>query len=776
LTQTIRYGKTYRIIISSLIIGDGSTSTAVNPSHTYNQGGNNYTVSLSITNSLGQTSDEVRNDLVNVVQPAFKGEPFDENKNLVEGAPPLTVTFTDTSKPDAGPISGWLWNFGDGNFSTAQNPVHTYADTGVYSVTLTLTDTLDNQASITRSGYVNSVNQPVSSSAIPSSQFRSAGRVISVKIHVDVSQHPRKLGSFKGTFSWDPNVLQYISDSGIHSEFTGNVNTTDAVSGSIVFNGISTGGVDGIFDLLSMDLEVVGAVDAFTDLTLSYDTFESNLVNGFVTDLIPFLTITNSTFTVIARPSAQFSATPLRGYDPLNVSFTDQSVPGTGTINFYDWSFGDGGVGAIQNPTHTYEFDFSFPEPVDSFDVRLVVGDSFGESDTLIKTNYIIVDRSFQQAINQNWNLIGLPVRAEDKSFSSLYSNASSDLFGWNGNSYVSETELTFGDGYWIQFPENDTIKIPGPPDYDFGDTLKANWNIISGPSGPVAVNTIFDPEQVIVAGTWFGWNNAYVQVDTLKPGKGYWVQAADSAVIAIFTDDKSYFEKRANTFEFDLTGFPYLNISSAEAINRKLYFHVTIDEPYSKRNFTLPPLPPANAFDARFDDGTWVSETGNGIINIQSGKYPLTISSPSFADNGYVFIIRERNNLQILSEIRLTPDAAHEISNPNINRIEVELVAKRTTLQLPQSFEVKQNYPNPFNPSTTIRYAIPHTAKVDITIYNALGQKVKQLMSKVQEAGYYEVRWNGTNQLDQRISSGVYYLIVKYADELTSQKMLMLK
>lgn len=63
------------------------------------------------------------------------------------------------------------------------------------------------------------------------------------------------------------------------------------------------------------------------------------------------------------------------------------------------------------------------------------------------------------------------------------------------------------------------------------------------------------------------------------------------------------------------------------------------------------------------------------------------------------------------------------------------------------------QNYPNPFNPSTLIRYELPNESSVKLIIYNSLGQVVKELVSEVQQSGYYEVNFNASN-----LSSGIYY------------------
>jgi PKD repeat protein len=114
--------------------GDGNTSTDANPSHTY---GNvqSYTVTLTATNSLGSNSKSTTATIHNVAPTVSASS--DAPKN--EGS---TVTFTGsaTDPGGGGDISGYSWNFGDGNTSSQQNPTAVYADDGNYTVTLNVTD------------------------------------------------------------------------------------------------------------------------------------------------------------------------------------------------------------------------------------------------------------------------------------------------------------------------------------------------------------------------------------------------------------------------------------------------------------------------------------------------------------------------------------------------------------------------------------------------------------------------------------------------------------
>jgi len=76
-----------------------------------------------------------------------------------------------------------------------------------------------------------------------------------------------------------------------------------------------------------------------------------------------------------------------------------------------------------------------------------------------------------------------------------------------------------------------------------------------------------------------------------------------------------------------------------------------------------------------------------------------------------------------------------------------------------PKSFKLRQNYPNPFNPSTTIDYALPKTSQVQFTIYNTLGQVVKQVSYGSLPAGNHQYTWDGQNESGANLASGLYIL-----------------
>ena len=75
----------------------------------------------------------------------------------------------------------------------------------------------------------------------------------------------------------------------------------------------------------------------------------------------------------------------------------------------------------------------------------------------------------------------------------------------------------------------------------------------------------------------------------------------------------------------------------------------------------------------------------------------------------------------------------------------------------LPSNPKLYQNYPNPFNPSTTIRYALPERAQVDLAVYDIQGRLIRNLASGFREAGQHEAPWDGRDANGRAAASGVY-------------------
>ena len=97
-----------------------------------------------------------------------------------------------------------------------------------------------------------------------------------------------------------------------------------------------------------------------------------------------------------------------------------------------------------------------------------------------------------------------------------------------------------------------------------------------------------------------------------------------------------------------------------------------------------------------------------------------------------------------------------------------------------PKNYYLGNAYPNPFNPTTTIQYDIPEDSYVKINIFNSLGEVIKTLVDEEKTKGNCFVTWDGRNEANKVVSSGIYFFTFeatgKQANKIMSKKMILLK
>jgi hypothetical protein len=89
----------------------------------------------------------------------------------------------------------------------------------------------------------------------------------------------------------------------------------------------------------------------------------------------------------------------------------------------------------------------------------------------------------------------------------------------------------------------------------------------------------------------------------------------------------------------------------------------------------------------------------------------------------------------------------------------------------IPQEFRLDQNYPNPFNPSTTIRFSLPQSDHVSLTVYDLMGRKIATLIDERMEPGEYSTVFDAAG-----IASGMYIYRITAGARVTTRRMILLK
>ncbi len=110
------------------------------------------------------------------------------------------------------------------------------------------------------------------------------------------------------------------------------------------------------------------------------------------------------------------------------------------------------------------------------------------------------------------------------------------------------------------------------------------------------------------------------------------------------------------------------------------------------------------------------------------------------------------------------------DVNRQKLTKIQVEIIYGSD--DLPVDYMLFQNYPNPFNPSTTIEFSLPEdVGNVKLSIYNALGEKVAELVNTALTAGNYQYQWNA-----QDVATGMYIYELRTDKFVSVKKMVLLK
>ncbi len=190
--------------------------------------------------------------------------------------------------------------------------------------------------------------------------------------------------------------------------------------------------------------------------------------------------------------------------------------------------------------------------------------------------------------------------------------------------------------------------------------------------------------------------------------------------------------------FIYDRLNYEYKSILSGTEPETKTWnFELVINQPASVTlTFDLDEMPEGYHASIILDGNSW-----NELV---SGNYI------------YSFVPGTIGTLE--GEIIITNDILTSAENTLSNKINLS------------------NYPNPFNPETFICYSVPEEGKVELTIYNIKGQRVKKLIRENKKPGYYKIIWNGTDDNNRQVASGVYLYKFSTGKKTINKKMLLLK
>lgn len=322
--------------------GDGANANGPTVPHSFSAPGS-YNVTLTVTDNQGQAN--TANHVITIADPPPANQP---PVPAISGPSQTTVgqavTFDGSGSQSSNPITTYTWDFGDGNSATGPQANHTYAQPGDYTVTLSVTDDQNQQASTTQAIKVDPQPQPVPLAAVIS-------------------------GPSQGT-------------TGQSLAFDGQGSTSAAPLNSIQWDfGDGTTGSSSLS--VNHTYQNPGAYTVL--LTLANDNGQNNTAVQQVT--IQAAPAANQP----PQPAIQADATTVEAGGVVNFDASGSSAGSP--ITGYDWDFGDGNTGSGQLASHT------FTQP-GSYNVTLTVTDQNGQSATA--TQSVTVNLAQPQPLTAN--------------------------------------------------------------------------------------------------------------------------------------------------------------------------------------------------------------------------------------------------------------------------------------------------------------------------------------------------------------------------------------
>ena len=361
------------------------------------------------------------------------------------------------------------------------------------------------------------------------------------------------------------------------------------------------------------------------------------------------------------------------------------------------------------------------------------------------------------------------------------------------------QDQIGIGEGIWLIRKNTLSIKksaaMPGvQANGAFPILIHSGWNIIADPFDvPVQWAAVRTLNSLVPADVIQGWSGSYAVDTVMEPLKGYYFfsNSPELTTLAIPYPLPSTQPPPANVLS-PVTWSLQVAFESADNNDAdcRLGIAPAAMRGHDSLEIRKPPLafaggevyftrPETGGKYARFSTDYRPAVNGseewdiqisrpngcngtlrfNGVDDIPA-NYSVILLAP---DNGWPTNLRSQREYCLKTTLtNLTVRVLVGVDS---------VVAHRITALVPDSYMLNQNYPNPFNPSTTIRYGLPQRSTVSLTVFNALGQRVRQLVNEEQEAGYHEVKFDGTG-----LASGVYFYRLRAGGFVETKKFLFLQ
>ena len=182
------------------------------------------------------------------------------------------------------------------------------------------------------------------------------------------------------------------------------------------------------------------------------------------------------------------------------------------------------------------------------------------------------------------------------------------------------------------------------------------------------------------------------------------------------------------------------------------------------------------NSLKVTFIGGADYSQYSVRFVSF-NGDVPYALYEMELDDFAYGEITLPNNDENYDNVVMFVTDTFGGTGTIEYSYIAEDVISQNSAPQdeLPQITELSC-FPNPFNPQTTIHYTISEASYTELNIYNIKGQQIKSLINAFQTAGSYNLQWDGTDDLQNQVSSGIYYYNLSTSAGSVTKKMLLMK
>lgn len=464
------------------------------------------------------------------------------------------------------------------------------------------------------------------------------------------------------------------------------------------------------------------------------------------------------------------------------------------------------------------QYIWNTPEDIEMHNARVVIG-VHAVDGTIYEyystSIYGIVPLEYTIEFTEGWQLISNPWNSDEQFFASeIFGTNSELLFPLPHNNFGSSDEFVFGNGYWLNAELEGYFTHSGSIMKDeFSFALIPGWNLIQNPhlcpydprdlrmrnAGHTFCFDYAVEEELIANAAYIYKDGKFEKANIIHPYEAFYLYVNNEN----FDNMECRFLPYYNGYQYIPDIDWEITISAAQSDTDEIivgcseYATDNFDNAYDIPEAPAKPvengirmyIPKDSQLDSLFiyselnreirsslETGLPEFKLWNFILEIHTlDAVTLEFDMPNLPESYYADIQIDGNNWNQLT----SGNYNYSFIPSQIGTISGLVVINNNTASSDDILSAVYdfvNFPNPFNPSTNIRFNVPVESKVELSIYNIKGQKVKNLCKDILPTGNHEYVWYGKNNSNNSVASGIYFIHLNNGEKTKVRKILLLK